>query len=128
MKLKPGGKIALFLIIGIAAYFVIKPYLPENKTDDTNTSITNNSPSVASGSEDERSNSSSAATEGREFNYTPDKPVNGTLRGVVEVGATGFNSFVINMDKERRWEIISKDLGNLLPMRVLRLPTTSVLD
>ncbi len=33
---------------------------------------------------------------------------------MVEVGATGFNSFVINMDKERRWEIVSKDFGESL--------------
>jgi hypothetical protein len=52
--------------------------------------------------------------EHRSFNYTPEKPVNGVLRGVVEVGASGFNSFVINMDKERRWEIVSKDFGESL--------------
>lgn len=44
----------------------------------------------------------------------PEKPVNGTLRGVVEVGATGFNSFVINMDAQKRWEIVSKDFGESL--------------
>ena len=36
------------------------------------------------------------------------------LRGVVEVGATGFNSFVINMDSQKRWEIVSKDFGESL--------------
>lgn len=52
--------------------------------------------------------------EARIFAYQPEKPVNGELRGIVEVGATGFNSFVINMDKERRWEIKSKDFGKSL--------------
>jgi hypothetical protein len=52
--------------------------------------------------------------ETREFSYTPEKPENGTLRGVVEVGATGFNSFVINMDRQKRWEIVSKDFGESL--------------
>ena len=50
----------------------------------------------------------------RSFNYQPEKPVNGELKGIVEVGATGFNSFVINMDKEKRWEIKSKDFGKSL--------------
>ncbi|MBB5634199.1 hypothetical protein HDE68_000084 [Pedobacter cryoconitis] len=61
----------------------------------------------------EKSGSSSAATsdEKRTFNYTPEKPVNGEYKGVVEVGASGFNSFVVNIDKEKRWEIISKDFG-----------------
>lgn len=50
----------------------------------------------------------------RSFAYQPEKPVNGEIKGIVEVGATGFNSFVINMDKERRWEIKSKDFGKSL--------------
>lgn len=49
--------------------------------------------------------------EHRTFAYQPEKPVNGVLKGIVEVGATGFNSFVINMDKEKRWEIVSKEFG-----------------
>ncbi|MBB5643815.1 hypothetical protein [Pedobacter cryoconitis] len=59
------------------------------------------------------SGSPSVATndEKRSFNYTPEKPVNGEYKGVVEVGASGFNSFVVNIDKEKRWEIISKDFG-----------------
>jgi len=58
------------------------------------------SPAAANKSDDTRS-----------FNYTPEKPVNGEYKGVVEVGASGFNSFVVNIDKEKRWEIISKDFG-----------------
>jgi len=54
------------------------------------------------------------AEEGRIFAYQPEKPVNGELKGIVEVGATGFNSFIINMDKERRWEVLSKDFGQSL--------------
>ncbi|MEJ7681946.1 MAG: hypothetical protein WKG06_29665 [Segetibacter sp.] len=67
-----------------------------------------------SGHEQTKSNSTSAKTESRTFDYTPEKPVNGKLKGVVEVGATGFNSFVINMDNQKRWEIVSKDFGESL--------------
>lgn len=49
--------------------------------------------------------------ERRSFNYTPEKPVDGEMKGVVEVGASGFNSFVIKIDKEKHWEIVSKDFG-----------------
>jgi len=52
-----------------------------------------------------------AADDKRTFNYSPEKPVNGEYKGVVEVGASGFNSFVVNIDKEKRWEIVSKDFG-----------------
>jgi hypothetical protein len=52
--------------------------------------------------------------EARIFAYQPEKPVDGKLKGVVEVGATGFNSFIVNMDKDRRWEVVSKDFGQSL--------------
>lgn len=54
------------------------------------------------------------AASGRTFAYQPARPVDGQLKGVVEVGATGFNSFVVNMDAQRRWEIVSKDFGQSL--------------
>ncbi|WP_018630327.1 hypothetical protein [Niabella aurantiaca] len=64
------------------------------------------------GGEDVRpSESTTSSASGRTFNYEPEKPVNGELKGVVEVGASGFNSFIINMDAEKRWEIVSKDFG-----------------
>src|SRR3954470_5514284 len=125
MKLKPGGKIAIFLILGIIAFFLIKKYLPQNSTSaPTTTSSTVNgseggnasstNEGSASGNEQTKTNNTSAKTESRTFDYTPEKPVNGKLRGVVEVGATGFNSFVINMDDQKRWEIVSKDFGESL--------------
>ncbi|CAA9486555.1 MAG: hypothetical protein AVDCRST_MAG96-1293 [uncultured Segetibacter sp.] len=124
MKLKPGGKIAIFLILGVIAFFLIKRYLPQNNAADTQVSTTtaggsegntasDNTASNA-GSGQTPSDNNTARTESRTFDYTPEKPVNGKLRGVVEVGATGFNSFVINMDAQKRWEIVSKDFGESL--------------
>jgi hypothetical protein len=124
MKLKPGGKLAILLLLGIGAFFLIKPRLDQNKADDTATP-TNKEWTAPGGGEpkttgegNDRSSGPGTTTatgaERREFSYTPEKPVNGVLRGVVEVGATGFNSFVINMDKEKRWEIVSKDFGESL--------------
>lgn len=48
------------------------------------------------------------------FNYTPPAPVNGTLKGVVELGASGFNSFIIKVDKEKRWSLEKSEFGNSL--------------
>ena len=126
MKLKPGGKIAIFLVIGIIAYFVIKRYLPASRTEDASTyststnngsgetKTTDNGGTKSNNSGNSNAGKSGASTETREFSYTPEKPVNGSLKGVVEVGATGFNSFVINMDGQKRWEIVSKDFGESL--------------
>jgi hypothetical protein len=116
MRLKPAGIIIILIIIGALAYFAIKPRLAEvikensaeiNTTPssrDRDTSRQKDAPTATKGSNSEE----------REFNYTPEKPENGTLRGVVELGATGFNSFVINMDNQKRWEIVSKDFGESL--------------
>ncbi len=124
MKIKPGGKIAIFLILGVLAFFLIRKYLPQNTAADPSATTTNVSGSEGDaksdntgstpGNEQTKSTNTSAKTESRTFDYTPEKPVNGKLRGVVEVGATGFNSFVINMDNENRWEIVSKDFGESL--------------
>lgn len=48
------------------------------------------------------------------FNFSPTKPVNGKLKGVVELGASGFNSFIIDVDKDGNYEVKSKEFGNSL--------------
>ena len=49
-----------------------------------------------------------------EFNYTPKEPVNGTLKGVVELGASGFNMFIINVDKDKNWKQEKAEFGSSL--------------
>jgi hypothetical protein len=124
MRVKPVGKIVLFLILGIAAFFLIRRYMPAStKADDSSTTLNTNTENRSSNdsksdNNDEAKPSNNSGSNntaaGRSFDYTPEKPVNGILKGVVEVGATGFNSFVINMDNQRRWEIVSKDFGESL--------------
>lgn len=87
---------------GIYTYF-------SNK-EPINVSINSNATKNADKSNSKKS--SGATVENRAFNYTPEEPhENGKLKGVVEVGATGFNSFVIKMDEMKRWKIISKQFG-----------------
>lgn len=115
MRLKPAGIIIVLLIIGVLAYLALKPKIDdirnENSKDITTTSTQketktdNNPPPPAT---------KNTGSEDRQFNYTPEEPENGQMRGVVEVGATGFNSFVINMDNQNRWKIVSKDFGESL--------------
>ena len=116
MKLKPGGKLAILLILGIAVFFLVKKYVPMNgtKTTSDSTATTTGGGNDEAAKDDGKASTTTKGGEARTFNYTPEEPVNGTLKGVVEVGASGFNSFVINMDKEKRWKIVSKDFGESL--------------
>jgi hypothetical protein len=45
------------------------------------------------------------------FDFEAPKPQNGRLKGVVELGASGFNSFIINEDKADRWELKKAEYG-----------------
>ena len=46
----------------------------------------------------------------KQFSYTPPVPTNGSLCAVVELGAAGFNSFIIKKDKTA-WEPVKADYG-----------------
>ncbi|WP_342086237.1 Ppx/GppA phosphatase family protein [Dyadobacter sp. OTU695] len=59
-------------------------------------------------------NSEAATSAGSAFTYTPPVPVDGKLKGVVELGASGFNSFIITVDKEKRWKLEKSEFGNSL--------------
>jgi hypothetical protein len=100
------------LLIG---YFGTKyNWFNSTSTTDTNIISGNNSSQNKSVEANENSNATNknkTGIEHRDFAFTPIKPVNGELKGVVEVGASGFNSFVVNIDKEKNWEAISKDFG-----------------
>ncbi len=117
MRLKPAGIIIVILIIAALAYFAFKPKisgLSKENTEEISTTPANQNNNLPNSKPAETTAQPANTTEKREFNYSPEKPQNGTLRGVVELGATGFNSFVINMDNQKRWEIVSKDFGESL--------------
>jgi hypothetical protein len=123
MKIKPLGIIVVLLIMGVLAYFALSPRLTGGNTNTATSSTTSPSMPGNNRTTDNTTAVPAASTtttaagttqETRAFSYTPEKPENGMLRGVVEVGATGFNSFVINMDRQKRWEIVSKDFGESL--------------
>jgi len=46
-----------------------------------------------------------------EFKYIPPAPENGTLYGIVEMGGTGFNSFIVNIDTTGNWKLEKANFG-----------------
>ena len=55
-----------------------------------------------------------ASFEVRNFDFTPPAPQNGTLKGVVELGAAGFNSFIVEIDQNKNWRLEKAEWGNSL--------------
>jgi hypothetical protein len=45
------------------------------------------------------------------FSYQPALPQDGTKKGIVELGATGFNWFIVNLDKEKNWHLEKAKFG-----------------
>lgn len=99
----------------MATFFLLKRFSEKNieKSTDKHDSTVNPIDSPRQGKTGQKVDGN-VKEKSRSFDYTPEMPVNGTLRGVVEVGATGFNAFVIEMDKQKRWKMISKDFGRSL--------------
>jgi hypothetical protein len=88
----------------------------ENEIDRSITKVQTTKPAEVNTTESstEKGPATDKPNQGRIFAYQPEKPVDGQLKGIVEVGATGFNSFIINMDKDKRWEVVTKDFGQSL--------------
>ncbi len=106
------------LIIGIplvgAIWFASEKGIFDDPGAEPTTTVTTTSNSGNDGENSGNSTSTTTSAEQRSFAYQAPKPVNGTLKGVVEVGASGFNSFVVRMDKDRNYEVVSKDFGESL--------------
>lgn len=60
------------------------------------------------------SDASSQGTARSAFNYQSPEPQGGKLKGVVELGASGFNSFIVKIDDQKRWKLEKADFGNSL--------------
>lgn len=56
------------------------------------------------------------STSRQAFTYTAPEPQNGQLKGVVELGASGFNSFIVKVDDQKRWKLEKAEFNNSLVM------------
>jgi hypothetical protein len=122
-RLTPFARILIVMAIVAAIFFGVKKFFPnliggggdtvtttETTTppaDDATTTTGTETPAPAD-------NSGGTATTTSSFNYTAPEPVNGKLKGVVELGATGFNSFIINVDAQKNWKLAKADYGSSL--------------
>lgn len=59
-----------------------------------------------SGGESASKPANTEVEEVRVFDYQPQKPVNGILKAVIEIGALGLNYFIVEADKQGRWSLV----------------------
>lgn len=108
--------IAALVVGGI--YFAARTFLPQlqlggGNDSDVPAATTGGATSEAgSGSGTAAAPVANATTFSRQaFSFTPATPVNGKLKGVVELGATGFNSFIIRVDNQKNWKLEKAEYG-----------------
>ena len=109
--------ITVALVAGV--YFAVRTFLPQlskssSTTEQAQTETTDRPAAdndVASAAEAPPSSSSSWGQSGGGFSYSAIKPVNGKLKGVAELGATGFNYFIVRVDAQKNWELEKAEFG-----------------
>jgi hypothetical protein len=128
-RLTPFSRFLITLLIVGGVFFGVKKFMPQltdkfgskastteqsssMPSGDTRSSEPSTSTPSGGGSQSSSaSNSSATAPVHRSFDYTPTEPTGGKLKGVVELGASGFNSFVVRIDPKKNWKLEKADYG-----------------
>ena len=112
-RLTTFSRLLITLLIVVAVFFAVKKFLPSlglsgaddtAKTEQSSSTGASGDNSTAPTSSTSWGKSSSAFTPDP-FNYTAPTPVGGKLKGVVELGATGFNYFIVKIDGQKNWKL-----------------------
>lgn len=113
-RLTTFSRLLITLLIVVGVFFAVKKFLPDlgltgagsgDKTEQSSgTSNTEGSSTTAPGSSSSWGKSSTSFTPAP-FNYTAPIPNGGKLKGVVELGATGFNYFIAKIDGQKNWKL-----------------------
>lgn len=116
-RLTPFARLMIVLAVVAAGYFGVQYLLhgelfpkkeaatqPETKVDQTEEET------ATSESTEAKTNTSPRQA----FNFTPPAPNGGKLKGVVELGAAGFNSFIVKIDAQKNWKLQKAEWGNSL--------------
>lgn len=130
-RLTVAGRLLITALILAAAFFAfryfggneaLKKLAPKDKEysesqtmpradNETAEGAVEESSATSSGTSDEAASTTSS---GQAFSYTAPEPQNGQLKGVVELGASGFNSFIVKIDDQKRWKLEKAEFNNSL--------------
>ena len=115
-RLTTFSRLLITLAIVAAVFFGVRYFFPNLGKSDTvgappptEQPATPGSQSGSNGSASTWGKSSSYTPQ--PFNYTAPTPSGGKLKGVVELGTTGFNSFIIRIDNQKNWKLEKSEFG-----------------
>lgn len=123
MRLTMFSRLLIVVAVVAAAFFAFRYFTNQsgNIAPKENTEATDNVNPAPTEAEDNETAEVDPTDPG--FNFTPPAPVNGQLKGVVELGASGFNSFIVRIDSEKRWNLEKAEFGSSLVHENMATPT-----
>lgn len=129
-RLTTFSRLLITIAIVVGVFFAVRTFLPGlsasigKKVQNTETtapqtetgtqgSTDNNSSNSSWGTQTENPSASSGGQQSAAktdftpvtFKYTPPAPSGGKLKAVVELGATGFNYFIVRIDAQKNWQM-----------------------
>lgn len=129
MRLTMFSRLLIVVAILAAAFFAFRYFMNKNTGANTTPKTEQTNPTDRSGettdepAKDNTSNINNNASTDLGFNFTPPAPSNGKLKGVVELGASGFNSFIVTLDKDKNWKLEKAEFGASLVLENMATPT-----
>lgn len=121
------SRLLIVVAIVAVAFFAIR-YFTQNaagkdNTTKENTEVADNQNTTSDNTQDETTPNNNNANTEPGFSFTPPAPANGQLKGVVELGASGFNSFIVRIDDQKRWNLQKAEFGASLVYENMATPT-----
>jgi hypothetical protein len=118
--------VAVIIAAIVGGYIVLKNkgvLGDTTKTAQVETSASNETGTASEAPADEApATESSPTASGSSFDYEPPAVASGKLKGVVEMGASGFNSFIIKQDADKNWHLEKSEFGNSLVTENMTTP------
>ena len=108
-RLTTFSRLLIVAAILVGIYFAVTTFLPQ-LTGGENGTNSGSDPKTEVGKTSSKPGKMASWTR-QPFTYEPPAPVNGKLKGVVELGATGFNSFIIRVDSKKNWKLEKAEFG-----------------
>lgn len=115
-RLTTFSRLLITLAIVAAVFFGVRYFFPNLGSSGSETTQPTEQPATSGQPAGNTSGSSStwgkpSANAPVPFQFTAPIPSGGKLKGVVELGTTGFNSFIIRVDNQKNWKLEKAEFG-----------------